>query len=191
MEVNFTGKTKINRQTIIDGAGGDPSAFDQDQDLGRQIKDLLSVVLDDHGASAGAAAEQLGISRERVYKYMNKQAGYNHLPCYLVPLFTRAFGTDLLMHLAHESGYSLVPHPDVDGALPEPVVAGTGAMQTCSMAIEAFSAVIRGAAAGREGKELVKKNVREAIAALLALDLIAQRMDSGGADQGASADISE
>src|SRR5262245_20981276 len=76
------------------------------------FKRLLADRLDAAQLPIHDAAAKLNISSERLYKYLN--AGIpNSLPAYLLPLWTRMIGPELLQALAHEAHYAIAELPRV------------------------------------------------------------------------------
>ena len=140
------------------------------------VKQALQEILLEHKLLIKEAAARLNISTERLQKYLNENAGHNNFPAYLVPIFTKMIGPELLSYLAHESGYALVKlpeeRPDLRGALK----AATRTMRECSEAIEAFGKAIEDGKVTLEEFQALKREIREAIEALLSLQTIAEGM---------------
>jgi hypothetical protein len=77
---------------------------DDDSEAAHQLKRLLANCLLEARLKANEAAARLNISAERGYKYLNEANLNNNLPAYLLPLWTRMIGEDLLQYLSHEAG---------------------------------------------------------------------------------------
>ena len=142
------------------------------------LKQVLQEIFLDHRLLIKEAAARLNISTERLQKYLNENAGHNNFPAYLVPIFTKMIGPELLSYLAHEAGYAIVKLPE-PGERPElrgVVKAATRAMRECAEALEAFGKAIEDGTVTPEELREVKREVREAVEALLTLQYLAERM---------------
>lgn len=149
----------------------------EDPEAAVRLKRFLEDLLFERRLQASEAASRLNISRERLYKYLNTAAGNNNLPCYLLPIFTRMIGPELLLHLAREAGYAATRLPEEADTDPlEAARAAAAAMKDCSEVIGTFSeALADGRVSAWEYRDL-HKAVTAALAALCRLEGIASAM---------------
>lgn len=125
------------------------------------------------------AAKRLNISAERLYKYINPNTFNNNIPAFLIPLWTTMIGPEFLRYLAAESGYGIMRLPKAKGELKEAVKAASDAMRECSEALEKYlDAIDDDHVSLRELKD-IKREIIEAIEALLNLDVIAEKIREG------------
>lgn len=141
-----------------------------------EFKQFLQKLLVEKGLIVKEAAARLNINTERLYKYLNENAGHNNFPAYLIPIFTKMIGPELLSHLAYEAGYAIVKLPEERPGLRGALKAAARAMRECSEALEAYSKAIEDGTVTQEEFQRVKREVREAVEALLAIQAIAEGM---------------
>lgn len=152
---------------------------EEDSAAGRNLKIVLEDIMYERGLKPQDCAAKINISSERLYKYLNKNNTYNNLPAYLIPIWHRMVGPDLLKYLAHEAGCVIIDAPRESDDIMDAVESATSAMKECSEALHAFStAVADGRVSYREYKDIVRE-VTEAMSALLGLQLTAERMRDG------------
>jgi len=114
----------------------------EDTEAARQLKRFLNDLLYEKRLKVNQAAAKLNISTERLYKYLNENAGNNNLPAYLLPHWTRLIGDELLSFLAHEAGYAIVKLPSAQENIKDAIKQAACAMKECSEAIEKFAQII-------------------------------------------------
>lgn len=83
-----------------------------DSEAAHTFKALMADILTEADLPTNEAAAKLNISSERLYKYLN-QGIPNSLPAYLVPIWTRMIGPQLLQHLAQDAHYAVAELPAV------------------------------------------------------------------------------
>lgn len=147
-----------------------------DSEAAVAFKQKLAEILAERRLTVKEAAARLNITSERLYKYLNEAAGNNNLPAYLLPIFTKMIGPDLLLYLAHEAGYTVARLPEETPTLKDALCAATTAMRECSGALEAFSKAVEDGKVTPEEMDRVRKEVREALSALFTLQAIAEGM---------------
>ena len=152
----------------------------EDTEAARQFKRFLNDLLYEKGLKVNQAAAKLNINAERLYKYLNENAGNNNLPAYLIPHWTKLIGEELLSFLAYEAGYAVAKLPSTEESLKDILQYATRAMKECSEAIEKFAQVIEDGKVTYQEFRSLKKEVREAISALLSLEKMSEAMREKG-----------
>lgn len=150
--------------------------FSEDSETGRQHKEFLGDMFIGMGLKIKAAASQINISAERLYKYLNESAGGNNLPAYLVPIITKCISPAYLQWLCAESGYSAIKLPEGDVDLGEALVAGSVAMKDCGNVLNSFSMAIKDGSVTPEELIDIKRRVRYANMSLLTIQATAEKM---------------
>ena len=148
---------------------------EEENEMVLEFKRRLEDILFEKRIKIKEAAKRLGISSERMYKYLNPGSN-NQFPASLLALWTRIIGPELLSWIAHEAGYAIAKLPEGEVGLKDAVKVASKAMKECSEALEAFSKAVEDGKVTQEEWEKVKKEVREALSALFALEKIAGGM---------------
>jgi len=148
----------------------------EDSEAAIQFKEELEKHLYNRGFQAKHAASQLNITKERLYKYLNPMAGNNNFPAYLLPLYTKVIGDQMLRYIAHESGFTLTRLPRRNIQFTDALQLAARTMKECSDVITSFSnSMLDGKISENEFKD-IKREVREAQEALVALQLAAEQI---------------
>lgn len=155
---------------------------EEDSEAGRKFKMFIEDCLYEKGLKPGDAAARINISSERMYKYLNRNSAYNNLPAYLIPIWHRTIGPELLSYLAHESGAAVVNFPEKPLDLSDAIEAAARAMRDCAEAIATYSQAVEDGEVTARGAKQVAREVREAIRALLGLRITAERLQRGKSD---------
>ncbi|MBN1253949.1 MAG: hypothetical protein JXA50_01575 [Deltaproteobacteria bacterium] len=151
----------------------------EDLEGAAEVKRFLEDDLFTKHLKTNEAAKRLNISAERLYKYINHNTFNNNIPAFLIPLWTRMIGPEFLRYLAAESGYGIMKLPKVKGELSEAIKVASDAMKECSEALRKYlDGIDDGHVSLRELKD-IKKEVIEAIEALLNLDVMAEKVREG------------
>jgi hypothetical protein len=156
--------------------GYEHQACEADTEAGRKLKLVLEDLLYEQRLRPHEAAARINISSERLYKYLNRNSGNNNLPAYLLPMWTRMIGPALLRYINHEAGCAMVELPELPPDIPEAIEACTAAMKECAEALASFAAAVADGIVTRRDLKEVKREVSDAVASLLALQMVAENM---------------
>ncbi|MEE9612564.1 MAG: phage regulatory CII family protein [Desulfatiglandales bacterium] len=146
----------------------------EDTATGRQLKRYLTDLAFDKRLKTNEIAARLNISEERAYKYFNESTP-NHLPAYLLPLWAKVIGPELLDHLNFRAGRistDIPPESVDDKAL---VKAAAHATKECGEALLEFSQAIDDDDISFREAKGIKKEALEAMSALAGLVALAER----------------
>lgn len=148
----------------------------EDSEAARLLKRRLDDILFAEHLRVNEMAAKLNISAERGYKYLNEASLNNNLPAYLIPLWTRMIGPQLLSMLNHDAGYVAVPLPTEQPSVESALQATAMVMKECGEAIQSVSnALTDGAISGMEWRAF-QQEVRETLEALVTLEQVVERM---------------
>jgi hypothetical protein len=149
----------------------------EDSESARRIKRFISDQLFEKKLKVNEAAAKVNLTSERLYKYLNEAATNNNLPAYLMPIWNRMIGPELMMLMAHESGGAFVELPERQPDARDAVIAAARAMRECAEVVESFGGAIEdGHITVRELRD-IKKEIRDAVSALLGLEMVAEEMN--------------
>jgi len=149
----------------------------EDSESARRIKRFIGDQLFEKKLQIKEAAAKVNLTSERLCKYVNEAATNNNLPTYLLPIWSRMIGPELMMLVAHESGGAFVQLPHCQPDPRDAVVAAAKAMRECAEVVESFGGAIEdGHITMRELRD-IKKEIREAVSALLLLETVAEEMN--------------
>lgn len=149
----------------------------EDSESARRVKRFVADLLFEKKLKVNEAAAKVNLTAERLYKYVNEAATNNNLPSYLLPIWNRMIGPELMMLLAQESGGSFVQLPERQPDPRDAVMVAAKAMRECAEVVEAFGGAIEdGHITMRELRD-IKKELRDAVSALLSLEMVAEEMN--------------
>ncbi|CAN2041045.1 Transcriptional regulator [Candidatus Magnetomoraceae bacterium gMMP-15] len=148
----------------------------EDSEAARQFKIILDDILFESRLKKNKAAAKLNISSERMYKYVNSKAIDNNLPAYMLPLWHKMIGPELLRWVNNEAGCTTVELPEKASNVMDAVTAASRAMKECSEAIDVFAKAVQdGSVSAWEMKD-IKREITEALSALVGLQVTAENM---------------
>jgi hypothetical protein len=146
-----------------------------DSEAIHSFKVRLADLLTEANLPIADAAAKLNISSERLYKYLN--AGLpNSMPMYLLPLWTRMIGPELLAQLAAEAHFDLVERPRVLPDWQNSVELAGNLARECGEILQVFAkSMDEDNVTARELRQ-IQQAVGKAIAALLSMQVVAEAM---------------
>jgi len=153
------------------------NGFDpRDNEMSQAFKRLMEDVLFEKRLKVTEASRKTGIPTEALYKYLNPNS-WNNLPAFWIPIWTKQIGPELLMWLAKEAGYAVAKLPDDENISHiDAVKAAAKAMKECSEALETYSKAIEDGKITLLELKNIKKEVTEALSALLFLEKVSEAM---------------
>jgi len=141
------------------------------EDLGdsKEVKRTLDDILYHRKLKANQAAKLMKVAAERFYKYCNQNSANNNFPLFLLPVFTKTIGPELLMYTAHECGYAIFKKPLPDTGLKDKIREGLRASRETTEALAAYWDAIEDGKVTYAEARRSKKEILEAVEALLGI----------------------
>ena len=146
--------------------------------MSRKVSEILYREIANSRKHISQVAKEIGLSEWNLYKYTDPDSASNNIPAFLIPRLTKSIGKGLLEFIAWESGYFLVPIPQVKN---KPVDIHALEMianeaKEHAEAIRTFSEAIKDGKITQKEYEEIKKEVNEAIQSLLSFLAFAEEV---------------
>ena len=147
------------------------------EDLGdaKEVKRTLDDILYHKKMKVNEAAKHMDIAPERFYKYCNKNSENNNFPLFLLPVFTKSIGPELLMYIAYESGYSVFRNPNPNLSHKDELREGIRSAKETAEGLESYWDAIEDGKVRCQELLRAEKEILEAVESLLGILAILKR----------------
>lgn len=142
------------------------------------LKRFIDDLLERKGLQVNEAAARINEPSDRLYKWRNLGIP-NPIPAYILPIWTRMIGPELLQKLAHDAQHAVAPLPAEPFDWKDGLSLGLSASRDWASLFDLFIKAIQDDGVTTRQLKEIRRTGQQAISAILAVMLAAEEMGGG------------